>query len=310
MKTFQHVLKSEIMNFYKELTRFRYNIGFISSESDTNLISRETNDAHVDWLDWNGYKGGWFADPFILFANDKIIEVLVEEWIDKKEKGHISKLIVDRATKKLLNVVPLLDNTTHFSFPNIWREDGKIFVYPENYQSGGLYIYEYDEENERLLNSCCLINEPLLDAQLLNYNGQYYIFAVRQDNGPKQSNILYVYNSLTLKGKYTLIQTIENPLKEERGAGAIIVRDNQIIRPAQSCEVDYGYSMVFYELSCKDDRFVEREIGRIYPNPKQRWNRKIHTYNRFGNIVAVDGFEYKHRYISNMYRAIKVIIQY
>ena len=290
------------MNIYKELTRFRYNIGFINSESDKDIIFRDSSDSHVNWLDWNGYKGGWFADPFILSVDDRVINVLVEEWNDKLEKGRISKLVIDRLSNKLQKVVPLLEKETHFSFPNIWREDGKVYVYPENYQSGGLYIYEYDEWNEKLINPFCLVNEPLLDAQLLKYNGEYYIFAIRQDNDAKQCNILYVYNAKDLKGKYSLVQTIENPLKEERGAGAFFIHNNHIIRPAQSCEVDYGYSMVFYEITSMEGLFVEKEIGRMYPNKSQRWNRKIHTYNKNGDLVVVDGYEYVHRWVSDLYR--------
>lgn len=290
------------MNILKELTRARYNIGFIHSESDKDILFRESNDNHVNWLDWNGYKGGWFADPFILSADDKTVNVLVEEWNDKLEKGRISKLVIDRTTNKLIKVIPLLENATHFSFPNIWREDNTVFVYPENYQSGGLYIYEYDEDNEKLVNAHCLINEPLLDAQLLKYNGEYYIFAIRQDNASRQSKVLYVYKSQSLKGDYSHIQTIENPLKEERGAGAVFSYNNHMIRPAQSCEVDYGHSIVFYELTKKDGEFEESVLGRIFPNTKERWNRKIHTYNRFDNLIVVDGYEYVHRSLSIIYR--------
>lgn len=291
------------MDIIKEITRANYNIGFICSETDEELVYGESNDNRVEWLDWNGYKGGWFADPFILSVNDSSIEVLVEEWNNKLEKGRISKLVIDKASNKLQKVIPLLENDTHFSFPYIWRENGKVFVCPENYQSGELFIYEYDEEKDALINPYCLINEPLLDAQLMKYKGEYYVFAVRQDNGSKQCKLLYVYKSPNLMGDYKLIQTIENPLKEERGAGTIISINNHLIRPAQSCEVDYGYSMVFYEILEDNGLFVEKEIGRMYPNTKLRWNRKIHTYNRFGNMVVVDGYEYIHRYISNIYRA-------
>lgn len=290
------------MNILKELTRARYNIGFIHSKTDKDILYRESNDNHVNWLDWNGYKGGWFADPFILSADDKTVNVLVEEWNDKLEKGRISKLVIDRLSNKLQKVVPLLENETHFSFPNIWREEGKIYVYPENYQSGGLYIYEYDDKSEKLVNPFCLVNEPLLDAQLLKFNGEYYLFAIRQDNGAKQCKIQYVFKATNFKGKYSLIQTIENPLKEERGAGAFFIHNNHLIRPAQSCEVDYGYSMFFYDIICKDGEFKEKVIGRIYPNIKERWNRKIHTYNRYGDIEVVDGYEYVYRYISYLYR--------
>ena len=115
----------------KSLTKEIYSIGFIESANDSDYIFKETCDQKVIWIDWNGYKDGWFADPFILSADTSRIEVLVEEWVNKLGKGRISKLTIEANTYKLQCVKPILESDTHFSFPNIWKENGVIYVYPE-----------------------------------------------------------------------------------------------------------------------------------------------------------------------------------
>lgn len=280
-------------SIYKRLEDAAYNIGFLFDIKDEDLIYKSGTASVVKWVDLNGYKDGWFADPFILHADENVIEVLVEEWNYEKSIGRISKLIIDKNSLKLTNIIPLLENGSHFSFPNIWREDEKIFVYPENFQGGGLYLYEYDKQNEKLINPFCLVNEPLLDSQILKHEDSYYIFAIKESNGNKQCNIQYVYKADFLKGPYSLVQTIENKRREERGAGAIFINNGKIIRPAQSCEIDYGESVVFYELKCNDKVWIENVIGRLNPNKKDNnYNLRLHTYNRYENIIVVDGYDY------------------
>ena len=284
------------------LTKEKYSIGFIESTSDADYVFKRTDNQLVKWIDWNGYKEGWFADPFILSANHDYIEVLVEEWLNKQRRGRISKLTIDANTYKVLCVKPVLEDGTHFSFPNIWRENGKVYVFPENCQNGSLNIYEYDDASEELHSPRCLVDEPLLDAQLLKYEDKYYIFAINQNDGNLRHNILYVYQANSLFGEYELIQTYKNEKKEERGAGAIFSLEERLIRPVQCCEGDYGLALIFNELVYRDGQFTEVELGRMFPNKQLRYNRKIHTYNRVGNLVVVDGNEFVHRHLAAIYQ--------
>lgn len=293
----------------KSITKEIYSIGFIETNSDSDFIFKETHDQEVKWVDWNGYNGGWFADPFILTVDSDKIEVLVEEWVNELGKGRISKLTIDANTYKLLNVKPMLENDTHFSFPNIVKENGTVYVYPENSQGGGLNIYEYNEDQEKLIKPHRLINEPLLDSQLLKFDGKYYLFAVDQKDGDFRHNILYVYEADSLFGNYKLLQRYRNERKEERGAGAIFTFEGRKIRPVQCCEGDYGVALIFNELVFEEGKFKEKELGRMFPNKQLRFNRKIHTYNRKGNLVVVDGNEFVHRHIAAIYgRLIKHLL--
>ena len=217
-----------------------YYIGFLK-ETEMSLPIAERYEK-VRWLDVCRYKDeGWFADPFILSVNDNIIELFAEEMIYKTGRGILAYLKVDINSCEILEKHTMLELDTHLSFPIYLRDNGKLYVYPENYQSGSLKIYEYDEQTKSLICPRIIINAPLLDTQILKLNGLYYAFGVQFQTGlQKDTKKLYVYQANTLHGGYKLIQIIENPRCEERGAGLIYTADGRLIRPAQSCEGGYG----------------------------------------------------------------------
>lgn len=97
----------------------------------------------------NPYKDRWFADPFVLDVTDTKIMLLVEELRYSHPVGRIAKLTIDRKSMAIEKMDIILECPKHLSFPNIFRKGGKVYVYPENCQSGALNIYEYDDEGNR-----------------------------------------------------------------------------------------------------------------------------------------------------------------
>ena len=113
------------------------------------------------------------------------------------------------------------------------------------------------QKKKKLINPRPLIQEPLLDTQILCYNGTYYAFGVKFQKGVStDTKVLYIYESKGgLLDEYCFVQTIKNIKCEERGGGLIFVDDsNRIIRPVQSCEGGYGKHIIFKELSYKEVR--------------------------------------------------------
>ena len=121
-----------------------------------------------------------FADPFVLDANDKEIQLLVEEIRRKEPKGRIRKLVVDRQTLTIKEEVVLLEIETHLSFPAILRESRDIYVYPENAASGELSLYKYHQSAEYLEFEKKLSNQPLSDAVQFEKDGRHFLLATRK----------------------------------------------------------------------------------------------------------------------------------
>ena len=269
----------------------RYLIGFVENHNNqANLFSQ------IKWLDLGGYKNGWFADPFILSANESEIIVLAEEYVYSTKLGRLVRLAIDRKGFRLKKIDVILDLPTHLSFPIFFKENGKTYLYPENYQSGALTMYEYNDSTKLLGEPITIITEPLLDSQIVKIEDAYYLFAVKYTSGLQEdTKVLLIYKSSTLTGPYSKIQVIENERNEERGAGAIYINNKgKIIRPVQSCEGGYGKELILKELIPHNDVFTQVEIARHCTNGNLSTGCGMHTYNSFGDLIVVDvyGFRY------------------
>lgn len=265
--------------------------------------------AKVRWLDVCKLKNeGWYADPFILSVNGNIIELFVEEMIYKTGRGIITYLKVDVNSCEILEKHTMLELDTHLSFPIYIRDNGKLYVYPENYQSGSLRIYEFDEQAKSLVRPRIIINAPLLDTQIVKLEGSYYAFGVQFQTGlQKDTQKLYIYQADALLGDYKLVQVIENLKCEERGAGMIFTEKGRLIRPAQCCEGGYGKEVILYDLQRDHSGFEEKEIGRVIPDRKSRNGNILHTYNKMNGWVVIDGWRYHYPRLASWYKKIRKI---
>lgn len=300
------------MNFIEKFKYYlreqKYSIGFIENY---NFDLDNYNFDKIRWMDENHYKNGWFADPFIYRITEDEIHVLAEEFEYHNGKGRLVYLKIQKDGFKLREVIPILELSTHLSFPIYIREENKTYIYPENYQNGSLIIYEFDEKTLKLINPRVLINEPMLDTQILKKNNNYYAMGVIfDDGGDNSTRRLRIYVSHSLFGPYQLVQNINNHKKEERGAGEFIIDKKNIIRPAQSCEDRYGKEVILYGLNWKNNEIIETEIKRIRPNTKKKNGLSLHTFNISNNYLVVDGTEYRHYYPGRLIAKIMDILQY
>lgn len=240
----------------------------------------------IHWIDNGKYKGKkWFADPFILDYDEKIIHLLVEEFDYKVHRGRIAKLTIDRNNWTVTDCRIILDCDTHLSFPMIWREKGHIYVCPENYKSGAWHIYEYDKEKEKLTYLKLLIKEQLTDAIMYKEGEEYYILSTF-DPTPN-GNHLSVYHSDSLLGEYTKVDVIEFEENIARNAGMIFKYQGKLIRPAQECNNTYGHALSFQCVDMKDGNLSFKEVYR-FTSPHSMYHYGTHTYNEYKGMAVID----------------------
>lgn len=280
----------------------RYYIGFID-KVDINLPVAERF-SKIKWLRENQYSAGWFADPFIYKIDGNRIQLFVEEWVDYNKKGRISFLDVSKTEEGeyvLERVHPMLELDTHLSYPIYIYDNGKTFVYPENYQSGKLVLYEYDESQQKLINPCTIIDEPLVDTSIIKIADSYFAFGTLvKQRSFEDTKFTYVYRSDSLLSGWSLFQIIENNRKEERGAGLIFSDQGRLIRPVQNCEHIYGEDIIMNELLYENGGFSERFLTRLEPDHHMFRGVAMHTYNEFGTLCVIDGQEYKRYRIARL----------
>jgi len=296
-------IRSLTKKVLSEITIQQWNIGFIDYNPN-NFFS--TQKFTIKYIKHN-YKNKWFADPFILNVTEKEIVVLAEEYDRNIRRGRIAKLVINRDNLRLISMTIILDLETHLSFPVIYRDNDKIYVCPENSESGGYYKYIYDSNSEKLVNPELITKEPLTDAVKCVISDVPHIFSTKLPN--PHGNNLYIYSDEDKKEQYKLKQEILLADNTARGAGHFIKLNDKLIRPAQDCNKSYGGGLVFQEIVNLKDGFRVNELKRIY-SKSFKYGLGMHTFNTFGSIAVPDELGYKYIILGRIYNGLRVFAKH
>lgn len=272
----------------KKLYCFSWNIGIIEQNIKHILLSNDVQ-FQVHWVK-HKFNDRFFADPFILSVDEKVIKVLVEDFPFYDKHGMISLLTIDRQSYKLLKKKVILKHKFHMSYPFIQRnKDGSIWVIPESSMSGKLYRYTINQNTNMLENQKELIAEPLIDSTILEHESKFWLFCTKR--GGDSNKNLYIYYADTPDGPYKEHES--NPVVADftmaRPAGCFFKEGSKIIRVIQKCDKTYGEAI---NVSCVNtlttNEFKETFIKEIRAQ-KDEYSKAFHTINGYGNICVVDG---------------------
>lgn len=268
-----------------------WNIGFIE-RSIEDVVSGAETEFPVHWVKHN-YKDRFFADPFLLSADENEIKVLVEDFPYYHKRGMISLLTIDRKTYELTDKKVILKQPFHLSYPFIFRNsDGSVkWVAPEASQSGKLSRYEMNPQTEMLEKCQVLQDEPVLDSTILKHNGKYWLFCTKR--GAKSNQDLYVYYADIPEGPW--IPHTQNPviqdLTKARPAGNFAKIGNSIFRLAQKCDLMYGEAVTVSRVTLLSETEFKDEYVKQISAKRDNYSKGFHTLNGIdGNdITVVDG---------------------
>ena len=293
-------LKDRIIHYIKDT---QYNIGFI--DGCIKDVIEGDMPVKINWLK-HSYKDRWFADPFILDVTDNEIWVLVEEWYDPINRGRISKLIIDKQTFELKEIIVLLELESHLSFPAIRRAQDGIFIYPENSETSKLTEYKYIPETEKLEFSNILINEPLTDAIQTDIFGDQLLFSTRLPDANGKD--LYIYHWDKKMNVYHEVSEYHYNENLSRSAGDFFEYGKKIYRPSQVCIKSYGDAVSIQEVEYYNGQFKEEEIRRIY-SPHSDLDLGFHTFNIYKDVIVIDAVGYRHAKLCHILRNLKHLIK-
>jgi len=265
-----------------------WNIGFVE-EDVRDIVMGDATRVNVHWLQHH-YKDRFFADPFILTADDSTISVLVEDFPYYDKLGKISLLTIDRNTYSLIDRKVILSQPFHMSYPFIMRKNNDaIWVAPESSQSGNLYCYSINQNTMALGNRQLLLSEPALDSTIVEYDGHWWLFCTKR--GEASNKDLYIYYSDTPKGPWTAHS--ENPVVRDaasaRPAGSFIKVGDALYRVIQKCDRHYGEAINVTQINkLSPTEFRETFIKELKAQPDE-YSESFHTINGFGDLTVVDG---------------------
>lgn len=234
----------------------------------------------------------FYADPFIVRSEKNLTEILFEDFSLDENFGNISLMTIDDDLKIIEKKI-ILDTGSHLSFPFVFKEGGRIYVFPESARNGRVSCYEFDQITRNLLFRGDILNMPLYDPSILKMEDKYWLMgSIFED---RKIYKLHVFYSGDLLGPY--IPVSGNPvisgLDATRSAGGFIEVDGEIYRPTQNCSNSYGESITINRINKIDETgYLEEPYMKIEINEKHGKGNgihTIHTLNVSGNTIVVDG---------------------
>ena len=288
-----------IKEFIKQYSAETWDIGFIQNSLDEIL---QGNEIEVRWMK-HKLKDSWFADPFIMDIDDKEIHVLAEEFYKPINRGRIARLIIDRNTLELKHKDVVLELPTHLSFPAIIRQDGKIYIYPENGESKELNLYQYIPESNECIKVETILSEAVADAVITEIDDKKYLFCTKQPN--PNGNVLNVYQ----KDSSGLFQPREEYTFEEhvaRMAGDFFTYNGKLYRPTQECNIQYGHAVTLQEVTEENGKFHFQEVRRMY-SVHPRLTVGMHTFNMYKGLIVTDALGFHNMWIRKILKLFGII---
>jgi hypothetical protein len=254
------------------------------------IIRNKSFDPDIKWFYLDSFDK-FVADPFFVKSRDGNLKIIFEDYPFSDDYGKISLMTIDKGFRQIHEKL-LLDTGSHLSYPFVYYENNKIFIFPEAAKSGKLSCYEYDPADESLKFIKDIIDLPLRDATFLKYGNKYWIFAIISDDDDYKMHLFF---SDSLLGPYKAHKN--NPVKcglnGTRSAGNFTEVDGVIYRPAQNCNNGYGESIIINKLiELNEDNVSEVPYLTITLNKKNKNNKAIHslhTINQIDNTLVIDG---------------------
>lgn len=243
------------------------------------------------WTLVDNPREGWAADPF-LFEYNKEIYLFAEIMSYKTGKGYIGYCKYDGRRFGMWEVA--IKEEWHLSYPNIFEWNGKIYILPEQYQSGEIALYECVQFPLKWKRHLPLRDDgQYADSTVLLQDDRVWLFTLcmnpeRHSEGKLLRAELFSPEKL---GKFEVIDKVGGLYK--RPGGHFFLSNGSIYRVAQNCDGGYGRGLIFYLVEkCDDEGYEETECKRIDVKAINGINCNIysgiHTYNRCKGLEVVD----------------------
>ena len=244
------------------------------------------------------YNRDYCADPF-LFRHGGA-NWLFFETLDKTGKGVLGCLRQDGDGWTPQGLV--LEEPWHLSYPQVFEEDGRVYMIPEScdakgdFRRGHVALYEAVEFPGKWRKVATLIDRPFADATLFKKDGRYYLscYKVTKEEDAE------IWQSPSLAGPWTKHPQSGNTNQSKRlrrNGGAFQAVDGQLYRIAQDGNGGYGKRLFMVPvLELSPDRYREGDARPFPLDSSWPRNGMWHTYNKLstpeGLVEVIDFKDY------------------
>ncbi len=233
-------------------------------------------------------RGHFWADPFLL-EKDGRRWLFFEDFIYAENRGLIACAEI-ASDGNLVSPSPCLDSPQrHYSYPYVFHDGAELFMIPESRDRGSVDLYRCEEFPHQWSFQSTLLKGKLVDSSVWQHDGLWWMMTTRADPDSR-SSCLFLYYSERLQGKWHFhpANPISTDVRNNRGAGRIVLAGGRFIRPSQSCTPVYGYSFTLNEITrLSISEYSERPLREF--QPEMLAVQAMHTYNWIPGIEVIDG---------------------
>ena len=246
-------------------------------------------------------KDRFWADPFVIYKNQQH-HVFFEEFLNSKNNGHLSVMIVDNNGNHS-KPVKILERDYHLSFPSIFEFENTLYLIHGTIHNSNSYVELFKCEDfpfKWTYDRKLITNIPLVDTTMFFYNKMWWIFACKAENdGTSQSNelMLFYSDSPLSKNWYPHpLNPVVSDIANARPAGKIFKMNDKIIRPAQNCFQVYGNGFSFNEIiKLNENQYEEKQLELFQAD----WKNDLiglHTFNYDHGCTVIDTRRKRNRF--------------
>ena len=246
-------------------------------------------------------KDRFWADPFVIRRGEKFY-LFVEEYIYKRNKGHISVLELD-STGQLLKTQNIIEKAYHMSYPFIFESDNIFYMIPETGGNRSIDLYkctEFPGKWEFLKN--IMKNVNAVDSTLYYHQGKWWLFTVidKINSELAVSPELYLFYSDDFLSDNWIshpMNPVVTDVRTSRPAGKLFLNEGKLYRPSQDCSGRYGNSFdINYIHTFSESEYVEENVKKVKPE----WGENLmgtHTFNFDGGLTIIDAYKFRRRFL-------------
>ncbi|KAF6985890.1 hypothetical protein CFC21_003704 [Triticum aestivum] len=227
-----------------------------------------------------GYPSNFVADPFLYLQGDTLF-LFFETKTTTSMHGDIgvARSFDQGATWEFLGIA--LDEAWHLSYPFVFKYENEIYMMPEGNKKKELRLYRATKFPLEWTLEKVLINKPLIDASLVQYEDNWWLFASDfTQYGTEKNAELEIWYSSSPLGPWK--EHRQNPIYKAdkslgaRNGGRLFMFEGSLYRPGQDCSGTYGRKVKLYKvekLSKEEYKEVPVELGIEEPKKgRNAWN--------------------------------------
>lgn len=233
----------------------------------------------------------FFADPFAIRHRGQTY-CFFEELPYRSRRGQISYALLDDLDRRK-QLVPqrAIARPFHLSYPFLVAYEDEIICIPEAFESGRVTAYAARSFPDGWYERATLLEGVAgVDPTIFRCGSQWWLFCTDGRNAWNAE--LYAWYADDLFGRWR--PHAHNPIKRDIGSarpgGTPFQYGGRLFRPAQNCSARYGGCVTLCEIAeLGPDRFEERIVGTLSPDPEGPYPDGLHTLGTCGDVTVVDG---------------------